>query len=143
MDDGSMRFIKAKDATSILKIKRIEKYDRIAEVEDKNAIHIYVSGNYYNYEQIKEYFTQNDISEIEMYFCLAIAPDTYEAGEKVTLIDSFSGYTKELDINYDTETKFYCIILQKETAASTLARACKDQNLEAQAALVELFEGGI
>lgn len=143
MDDGSMRFIKAKDSTSILKIKRVEKYDRIAEIDSKNAIHIYISGNYYTYDQVKAYFTQNDISEIEMYFCLAIAPDTYDVGEKVTLVDSFSGYTKELDINYDTETKFYCVILQKETEASLLARMCKDQNLEAQTALVELIEGGI
>lgn len=143
MNEGSMRFIKAKNATSILKIKRVEKYDRIAEVEGKSAIHIYISGNYYNYEQIMEYLTQNDISEIEMYFCLTVAPDSYEAGEKVTLIDSFSGYTKELDINYDVDTNFYCIILQKETEASILARECKAQALEAQEALVELFEGGI
>lgn len=143
MADSSMRFIKAKNATSILKITRVEKYDRIADIEGKNAIYIYISSNYYNYEQIKEYLTQNDISEIEMYFCLAVAPDSYEAGEKTTLVDSFSGYTKELDINYDTETKSYCVILQKETDASLLARENRAQGLEAQEALIELLEGGI
>lgn len=141
---SGIRFIKAKNSDSdILKIQKVEMYENIAGFDGKNAIKIFVSKNFYTYEQVKAYFDNNDISTLELRMYIAVAPEGYQANEKSVLCDTYINYTKERDISYDNNEKMFTVTLQQETAASLQAKACKAQSLEAQASLVELLEGGI
>lgn len=137
---ASVRFIKAKSADTILTIDGIDINDHIAGYEDKNSIEIRVSSALYTYDQVKSYFTNNDISIIESYISLIAAPATYEDKTTAVLCDTYSGYVKEIDINYDQYQNMFTVILQKETQAYISALQCKSQSIEAQASLVELVE---
>lgn len=142
MSEGfELLFIKPVRSEVILNILGYNELNDIANIPGKDAVSFLVSAEKYNCEQVRAFFIDNDTESIEVCSIKSAVPKGYYTNGNTVVIKTYSGYTKELDINYDNINKTFEVLLQCETTASLEAMQCVEQSLEAQAALIEYMEG--